>query len=400
MKTLKKLLSIVLILTFTLTSTALLVSADPMPLDLPSDISTQDMNELTARSIVNTYFAERLAFLTGYSESIASAVEPITNDEITHRETLVNNNITYISYTLSFVDIIYWDNVAEVTVEETVTYLENSVQKNCVITHTILLYIENSGNAIIGSDGYVDPIIDFESASYVSQSATALDPLALTGSNLCIINIAIPEVGTGEEPGIDNANKYTRWYTEKMNNIYNNSSTYFYEWCAIFVSWCAEQAHISTSAIPFTADPKHIRNTLNNQNRYYLSSAHGGSYTPVPGDLIFMRGTPAQPGHIGIVVSVNGNNVRIIDGNWSEMVCDRTISLSTTCIVGYGNPNYVSNNHAGTVWHSNANQHYMVCNNCSCSFAHASHIYRQVDPLSPYVCRICGHAQSFIEIEP
>ena len=100
MKTLKKLFFIVLILTFTLTSTALLASADPMPLELPTDITTQGMNELSVRSIVNDYFTERFAFLAGDSEGIASAVEPITNDEVLHREALINYCIDYISSTI------------------------------------------------------------------------------------------------------------------------------------------------------------------------------------------------------------------------------------------------------------------------------------------------------------
>ena len=105
MTTLKKLLSVALIVAVTLTSAVLPASATPLIEDLPSDITTQDMNELTARLAVNTYFAERLLFLTGDSESITSAVEPITNDEALHRQALINSNVSYISSALAFTDI-------------------------------------------------------------------------------------------------------------------------------------------------------------------------------------------------------------------------------------------------------------------------------------------------------
>lgn len=385
MKTLRKLLSIALIIAISLTSTALLASASPLHEDLPSDITTQGMNELTARSAVNIYFAERLDFLTGDSESIPSAVEPITNDEFLHKEVLISSNVHYISSTLNFTDINCWEDTADVTVEEAVIYLENSLEKNCVVTHKIVLYLNSAGNAVIGSDGYVDPITHFESASYLSPTSNASDTMAFSGSNLCILHIAAGEVGYEEIP--NNITKYGEWYGLQA------------AWCAMFVSWCAHQADIPTNVIAKSASPITIKNELSNQGRHYLSAAYGGTYIPVPGDLIFINDTPAAPGHIGIVVSVSGNTIRIIDGNWGNKVCDRQISLSNTTIVGYGNPNYGSNNHESTTWHNNAAQHYKVCDHCSFTFAHAAHIYRQLNPTAPYICSICGHTRSYINEE-
>lgn len=377
MKTLKKLLSIVLILAFTLTSTALLVSADPMPLDLPSDITTQDMNELTARSIVNTYFAERLAFLTGDSEGIASAVEPITNDEALHREALINNGINYTSSTITITEIVCWERVAEVIVEETVSFIIHENQVNHTIVHHITLYHSYNETTLVNSDAYLDTMANFKSASYLS-SDEMMDPMTNTGSGLCIIHIAQGEVGY--EEGENNSNKYGEFFDK------NNRT-----WCAYFVSWCAVQASISTTAITRSGDPHEIRNDLNSQGRYHLSQSRGGTYTPAPGDLIFMYDTPSAPGHIGIVVSVTGNSVRIIDGNYQNKVCDRTLALSHTDIVGYGNPNYDRTNHSSNVWRKDATHHYKICTNCDCNFSRSQHIFVQDDPFSVRVCRICGY---------
>ena len=106
----------------------------------------------------------------------------------------------------------------------------------------------------------------------------------------------------------------------------------------MFVAWCANEANIPISVIPKYGSPVRMKNYLSNQGMHYLSAAYDGSYILVPGDLFFMDETPAAPGHIGIVVSVEGNNVRIIDGNYQDKVCDRQISLTDTYIVGYGNP--------------------------------------------------------------
>lgn len=377
MKTLKKLFFIVLILSFTLTSTALLVSADPMPLELPTDITTQGMNELSVRSIVNDYFTERFAFLAGDSESIASAVEPITNDEVLHREALINYCIDYISSTIRFTEVVCWENVAEVAVAENVTFLNQGNLSDCTIVHNITLYLDYSGVILVSSDAYFDTIVGFESASYLSPDEV-MDPMTSTGSGLCIIHIAQSQVGY--EEGENNSNKYGEFFDDNYTT-----------WCAYFVSWCAAQSGVAPYTITYTKDPHEIRNDLNSQGRYHLSQSRGGAYTPMPGDLIFMYDTPSAPGHIGIVVSVTGSSVRIIDGNCQNKVCDRTLPLSHTDIVGYGNPDYERTGHSSNVWRKDATHHYKICTNCDCTFSRSHHILIQENPFSVRVCRICGY---------
>lgn len=385
MKTLKKLLSYILILAVVLASTVLLASAAPTLGDMPSGIVTQEMNELTARAAVNTYFAERLTFLSGNSESIPSAVSPITNDELLHRNALIDGNISYISFTLEFLEIYCWDDVAEVTVEETVIYLENLTQKSITVSHEIRIYSGNSNTAIVSFDAYLDPIVNFESTSYLPPNSEAMDPMVNTGSNLCIINIAMGEVGYVEEA--ENTSKYGEWYGNQG------------DWCAMFVAWCAYKANVPTSVIPKVGNEGVMRDTFDDANRYYESAAYDGTYTPVTGDLIFINGTPQAPGHVGFVASVSGNTIYIVDGNWGKKVCYRVSSLDAADIVGYAHPNYGSNNHYSTTWHSNSTQHYKICTNCSCAFSHAAHIYNQKTPLSPYVCRICGYTRNNIDLE-
>ena len=56
------------------------------------------------------------------------------------------------------------------------------------------------------------------------------------GKRQDLINVALNEVGYKE--GKNNNNKYGKYFN--MNNV---------AWCALFVSWCARQAGISTDII-------------------------------------------------------------------------------------------------------------------------------------------------------
>ena len=55
-----------------------------------------------------------------------------------------------------------------------------------------------------------------------------------------IVDVAIGELGYRETGS--NSTKYGKWYG--MNGA---------AWCHMFVSWCADQAGISTSVVPKTA---------------------------------------------------------------------------------------------------------------------------------------------------
>jgi hypothetical protein len=73
------------------------------------------------------------------------------------------------------------------------------------------------------------------------------------------------------------------------------------------------------------------------------------AYTPQAGDIIFYdwqdNGTGDNVGssdHVGIVISVNGTNLKIIEGNISDSVGYRNIKINGKYIRGYGIPDYGS----------------------------------------------------------
>ena len=144
-----------------------------------------------------------------------------------------------------------------------------------------------------------------------------------------IMQVAASQVGYKEYSG-DN-NKYGVWYGMNSN-----------PWCAMFVSWCAAQAGISTSIIPKMAYVPYMVKFFQSRGLYRAR----GSYTPKKGDIVFF----GDSGHVGLVESVSGNNVITIEGNTSsggnvsngEGVYRRTRPLgSGSWVMGFGVPAYI-----------------------------------------------------------
>ena len=73
------------------------------------------------------------------------------------------------------------------------------------------------------------------------------------------------------------------------------------------------------------------------------------AYRPSTGDVIFydwddngVGDDTGWPEHVGIVVSVSGNTIKIIEGNKSDSVSYREIAVNGRYIRGYGVPKYSS----------------------------------------------------------
>ncbi len=141
-----------------------------------------------------------------------------------------------------------------------------------------------------------------------------------------IFCVAFTQVGYAE--GNNNKTKYGEWYPMNYN-----------PWCAMFVSWCAEQAGIPTSVIPKHASCDVGVNWFKNKGRWYNSPYHGGTYTPVMGDIIYF-GVVGDSDHVGIVHSVSGGRVYTIEGNASDMCMAKNYDVGSSKILGYGHPAY------------------------------------------------------------
>lgn len=146
-----------------------------------------------------------------------------------------------------------------------------------------------------------------------------------------MVGIAQTQVGYSEGDG--GYTKYGDWYG--MPNA---------DWCAMFVSWCANQAGVDTGTFqPFALCSAGADWFIANGNFHY-----SGSYTPQAGDLIFYS-SYGNIYHVGLVTGSDGYNVYSIEGNYNEMVSNVSYSLSYGDILGYATPNYSTSNGGDTV---------------------------------------------------
>lgn len=139
--------------------------------------------------------------------------------------------------------------------------------------------------------------------------------------NQAIVEIALTQVGNvGGEP-------YWSWWglSERA------------EWCAMFVSWCADQAGLlDTGAIP------KFENCVWGANWFKDNAGWAdGSAEPSPGDIIFFDWEPdGYPDHVGIVEKCEGGLVYTIEGNVNDDCAQGRYYVGDTCIFGYGLPAY------------------------------------------------------------
>ena len=134
-----------------------------------------------------------------------------------------------------------------------------------------------------------------------------------------IVQVAKQEVGSS------NGEKYWRWYgfNQRVN------------WCAIFVSWCANESGIMNNTIPrfslCTDGVKWYKDHSKWKNK---------SYIPQTGDIIFFDWNgDDHVQHVGIVEKVENDKVYTIEGNSNDEVRNKNYSLTNKSIYGYGSVN-------------------------------------------------------------
>ena len=143
--------------------------------------------------------------------------------------------------------------------------------------------------------------------------------VALGGGNGDLVAVAQSQVGNvGGAP-------YWSWYGFSSR----------VEWCAIFVSWCAEQCGLLDSgAIPKFSGVGTGVNWFQSRGQWLPGSA-----TPEPGMLIFFKWYGSDSliaDHVGIVERVENGRVYTIEGNSNDMVRRNSYPIGHGEILGYG----------------------------------------------------------------
>ena len=136
-----------------------------------------------------------------------------------------------------------------------------------------------------------------------------------------IVEVARSQIGNvGGEP-------YWSWYgfTERV------------EWCACFVSWCANKCgYIRSDIIPKFSGCINGVEWFKDRGQWI-----GNSFEPSPGMIIFFDwddedGQDGNADHVGIVEKVENGRVYTIEGNTSDSCRQRSYPVGYYQILGYG----------------------------------------------------------------
>jgi hypothetical protein len=137
---------------------------------------------------------------------------------------------------------------------------------------------------------------------------------------------------------------------KKIIDLYNSHKPlargykvkYTDEWCATFVSAVSIACGL-TDIMPTECSCSKMIELYKTLGGWKESD----SYVPSPGDLIMYdwedsgRGdNTGLPNHVGIVASVNGTSITVIEGNKGEAVAYRAMTVNGKYIRGYCVPNY------------------------------------------------------------
>ena len=141
------------------------------------------------------------------------------------------------------------------------------------------------------------------------------------GSNQGIVEVALTQIGNeGGQP-------YWSWYGFDSR----------VEWCACFVSWCADQCgYIDSGLIPKFAGCIDGANWFKSNNRW-----NNRNYEPKAGDIIFFDWEgDGTTDHVGIVEKCENGTVYTVEGNSGDACRQRQYTVGSRNIYGYGIPAY------------------------------------------------------------
>lgn len=105
------------------------------------------------------------------------------------------------------------------------------------------------------------------------------------------------------------------------------------EWCACFVSWCADQSGLIASGnVPKFSLCSDGVSWFQGKNKW-----QSGGTTPTAGMIIFFDWDhDGNSDHVGIVEKCEGGRVYTIEGNSSDQVRQRNYAVDYASIMGYG----------------------------------------------------------------
>ena len=142
-----------------------------------------------------------------------------------------------------------------------------------------------------------------------------------SGGNKAIVEVALTQLGNeGGQP-------YWSWYGFEGR----------VEWCACFVSWCADQCgYIESGIIPKFAGCVDGANWFKGNGQW-----QDRNYEPQAGNIIFFDWEgDGETDHVGIVEKCENGVVYTVEGNSGDACRQNQYTVGSSSIYGYGVPAY------------------------------------------------------------
>ena len=142
-----------------------------------------------------------------------------------------------------------------------------------------------------------------------------------SGGNQAIVEVALTQLGNeGGQP-------FWSWYGFDGR----------VEWCACFVSWCANECgYIESGLIPKFAGCVDGSNWFKSNGQW-----QDRSYEPQAGDIIFFDWEgDGETDHVGIVEKYENGVVYTVEGNSGDACRQKQYTVGSSSIYGYGIPAY------------------------------------------------------------
>ena len=271
---------------------------------------------------------------------------------------------------------------AAVTVEETaeLTAAIYAGAKSCFAGDSVTFYMTTSGGAeltafdvTVSQNGaelahqqYITDSItvtaaDAGSVTELTATLTVTDALGNTDTSTCTIPVALTTEGDASawaqkavirlsgvwpEDLLEVARTQIGYTESSVNFIVRDDGTTqgytlygdwygmpYEEWCAMFASFCLENAGVPEGEFPRSAGCDRWISDL----RYYGLYAEADEYAPQAGDLIFFDWDgDGSSDHVGIVTGATETELTTIEGNSGRTVREKSYAINDTQIMGYG----------------------------------------------------------------
>ena len=145
------------------------------------------------------------------------------------------------------------------------------------------------------------------------------------GGSSELVNLALSQLGN------EGGEKYWRWAGLDTRC----------EWCALFVSWCAEQTGLMGSGqIPYFSFVSDGVDWFKDKGRWIDGAdVNSSNYDKkiYPGMIIFFDWEPdGKPNHVGIVTKVSDGYIYTVEGNKGDAVAEGTYSADSIYVFGFG----------------------------------------------------------------